>query len=180
MLLAKKKKQNKQKRTKKRRLFNGYSDSPWDDEQTLEIVWWVQSVMTMLKATALSFFFFWPRGIWNLSSLTRDPAHLHPHPTPIGRAESSPLDHQGSPPCTFLKVKVKPLVALLSLTLCSPIDCSPPGFSVHGILQARLLKWAAIPFSRRSSQPRDWTWLTCIAGAFFTVWATREAHSFKW
>ena len=41
------------------------------------------------------------------------------------------------------------------LTLCDPMDCSPPGFSVHEILQARILDWVAIPFSRRSSQPRD-------------------------
>ena len=45
----------------------------------------------------------------------------------------------------------------------------------HGILQARVLEWVAIPFSRGSSQPRDWTWVSCIAGRFFTSWATREA-----
>ena len=44
------------------------------------------------------------------------------------------------------------------LTVCSPTDCSPPGYSVHRILQARILEWVAIPFSRRSSQPRDRTW----------------------
>ena len=49
------------------------------------------------------------------------------------------------------------LVAQLCLTLCDPMDGSPPGSSVHGILQARILKWVAIPFSRGSSQPRDWT-----------------------
>ena len=46
------------------------------------------------------------------------------------------------------------LVAQLSLTLCNPMDCSPPGSSVHGIIQARILKWVAISFSRGSSQPR--------------------------
>ena len=46
---------------------------------------------------------------------------------------------------------------------------SPPGSSVHGILQARILEWVAIPFSRGSSQPRDQTWVSCIAGRFFTV-----------
>ena len=60
-------------------------------------------------------------------------------------------------------------------TLRDPMDCSPPGSSVHGILQARTLEWVAIPFSRGSSQPRDWTWVSCIAGRFFTIWATREA-----
>ena len=61
-------------------------------------------------------------------------------------------------------------------TLCDPMDCSPPGSSVHGILQARVLKWVAIPFSRESSQPRDWIQVSCLAGRFFTIWATREAH----
>ena len=49
-------------------------------------------------------------------------------------------------------------------------------YIVHGILQARILKWAAFLFSRRSSQPRDWTQVSCIAGKFFTMWATREAQ----
>ena len=60
-------------------------------------------------------------------------------------------------------------------TFCNPMDCSPPGSRVHGILQARILKWIAIPFSRGSSQPRDWTQVSCIAGGFFTIWDTREA-----
>ena len=49
------------------------------------------------------------------------------------------------------------LAAQSSPTLCNPMDCSQPGSSVHGILQARVLEWVAIPFSRGSSQPRDWT-----------------------
>ena len=57
--------------------------------------------------------------------------------------------------CMFIKVEVKVLVAQLCLTLCDPMDCSPPGSSAHGILQARVLEWVAIPFSRGSSQPRD-------------------------
>ena len=52
--------------------------------------------------------------------------------------------------------------------LCNPVDCSPPGSSVRGILQARILEWVAIPFSRGSSLPRDRTWVSCIAGRFFT------------
>ena len=59
---------------------------------------------------------------------------------------------------------------------CNRMDCSPPGSSVHGILQARTLEWVAIPFSRESSWPRDRTWVSCIAGGFFTIWATRKAH----
>ena len=59
--------------------------------------------------------------------------------------------------------------------LCKPNNCSPPGSSVHGILQARTLEWVALPFSRGSSQPRDQTRVSHIAGRFFTVWATWEA-----
>ena len=55
------------------------------------------------------------------------------------------------------------------------MDCGPPGFSVHGILQARTLAWAAMPSSRGSSQPRNWTQVSCIAGGLFTIWTTRDA-----
>ena len=59
-------------------------------------------------------------------------------------------------------------------TLCNPMDS--PGFSIHRILQARILKWFAIPFSRGASQPRDWTQVSHMAGGFFTIWTTREAQ----
>ena len=61
------------------------------------------------------------------------------------------------------------LVAQLGPTLCDPVDCSPPGCSIHGILQARILEWVAIPFSRGSSRPRVRTWVSCLAGRFFTI-----------
>ena len=54
------------------------------------------------------------------------------------------------------------LVAQLHPTLCDPMGCSPPGSSVHGILQARILEWVAMPSSRGSSQPRDRTHIACI------------------
>ena len=56
-----------------------------------------------------------------------------------------------------------------SLTLCNPMDCSPPGSSVHGIFQTRVLEWVAISFSRGSSQPRDRTQVSHTAGRCFTV-----------
>ena len=59
-------------------------------------------------------------------------------------------------------------------TLCDPVDCSPPGSSIHGILQARILEWVAISFSRGSSQPRDQTQVSHIAGRRFNLWATRD------
>ena len=61
-------------------------------------------------------------------------------------------------------------------TYCDPIDCSLPGSSVHGIFQARVLEWVAISFSRGSSQSKDRTRVSCIAGRCFTIWATREAQ----
>ena len=54
--------------------------------------------------------------------------------------------------------RLEVLVSQSCLTLCNPMDCSLPGSSVHGFLQARILEWVAIPFSRGSSQPRIWTW----------------------
>ena len=57
--------------------------------------------------------------------------------------------------------------------LCNPIDGSPIGSSDLGILQARILEWVAVSFSRGSSQPSDQTWVFCIADRRFTVWATR-------
>ena len=74
------------------------------------------------------------------------------------------------------KVKVK--VAQLCLTVCDPMDCSLPGASAHGILQVRILEWVAVPFSRRACKPRDWTQVPCIAGGFFTTWATRETQAY--
>ena len=60
-------------------------------------------------------------------------------------------------------------VAQSYLTLCHPMDCSLPGSSVHGLLQARVLEWGAISFSRGSTQPRDRTWVSSIADRRLTV-----------
>ena len=64
-------------------------------------------------------------------------------------------------------------------TLCDPMDCSLSGSSVHGILQARILEWVAIPFSKGSSWPKDQTQVSCIAGRLFTIWTTRKALVFR-
>ena len=66
-------------------------------------------------------------------------------------------------------VYVKVLVAQLCPTLFDPMDCNPPGSSVHGILQAKILEWVAISFSRESFEPKNRTHVTCIAGGFFTT-----------
>jgi len=79
------------------------------------------------------------------------------------------------PVCVFVSVCV--LVVQLYLTLCNPMDRRPtPGSSVHGILQARILEWVAMPSFKRSSPPKNRTWVSYTAGKFFTIRATREAQ----
>ena len=63
------------------------------------------------------------------------------------------------------------IIAQLCLTLCDPME-----YTVHGILQARILEWVAVPFYRGSSKHRDWTQVSWIASGFFSSWATREAQ----
>ena len=72
--------------------------------------------------------------------------------------------------------KVKVLNTDSCLTLCNPMDCSLPGSSVHGMLQARTLEWVAISSSKGSSQPRDQTQVSSTAGRVFTIWATWEGE----
>ena len=68
---------------------------------------------------------------------------------------------------------VKGKVAQLCPTLCDPVD-----YTVHGILQVRIVEWVTIPFSRGSSQPRDQSQVSCTAGRFFTSGATKEAQEY--
>ena len=73
---------------------------------------------------------------------------------------------------------VKALVTQSCLTLCNPMDCSLPGSSVHGLLQAGILEWVAIFFSRGSSQPRDITQVSCITGRLFSHLSQCRGHQF--
>ena len=75
-----------------------------------------------------------------------------------------------------MQVKEKVVVTQSYPTLCNPMDCSPPDSSVQGILQARILEWVAIPFSRGSSWPRAWTRVSCVASRFFTIWAIGKSQ----
>ena len=88
-------------------------------------------------------------------------------------------------------------ITLSCLCLCDPMDCSPPGSSVRGILQARMLEWVAIPFSRGPSPPRDWTHVSCVCllhwqadslplshprsprWATYIPWASRVAQQYR-
>ena len=80
---------------------------------------------------------------------------------------------------TFYNIKVCCAVlghVWLFVTPCTVARQAPLSM---GMLQARILEWVAMPSSRGSSQPRDWTQVSCIAGGFFTVWVTRAAHNIK-
>ena len=70
-------------------------------------------------------------------------------------------------------MKVK---SLSRVRLCDPMECSPPGSSVHGIFQATVLEWVSISISRGSSWPRDRIWVSQIVDRCFTIWATREVY----
>ena len=80
------------------------------------------------------------------------------------------LRHLGNP---YSCAESEVLVVQSCPTLCDPMDCSLPDSAIHGILQARILERVAIPFSRGSSQARYQTQVSCIAGRFFTIRATK-------
>ena len=85
--------------------------------------------------------------------------------------------------CDFLMDFLCACVHAQSLSyvwLCDHMEGILPGSCIHGILQARILEWVAIPFFRGTSQPRDQTWVSCIAGRFLTVWATMEVPNNRW
>ena len=130
----------------------------------------------------------WQQPHWDIRNRSREPQRLWasylghtdlpPNDTclqsfPMGKRRSFYIDMPIISPAIW---KVSVLVAQSCPTLCHPMDCSLPGFSVHGTLQARILEWVAIPFPRASSWPRDWTPVSCITGRFFTVWITREVQ----
>ena len=81
--------------------------------------------------------------------------------------------------CRTPDLRFAVLVAQSCLDSLRLMDWSLPGFSGCGILQARILEWVAFPFSRKSSWPRDWTWVSHIAGRFLTIWGARKAL-FHW
>ena len=86
-----------------------------------------------------------------------------------GRVQARPLGREYKLCSLCVCVCVCVLVIQSCLTLCSHMDCSPPGSSVLGVLQARILEWVAMPFFRESSRFRDRTQVSCSAGRFFIV-----------
>ena len=108
--------------------------------------------------------------------------YLQREKTPGGIYRKSLWKNQNVSRQGHLQQKLIVIVVLVKVihscpTLCNPVHCNLPGSSVHGIHQARLLEWEAIPFCRVSSQLKDQTQVSCIAGRFFTVWNTRKANT---
>ena len=88
-----------------------------------------------------------------------------------GSTASKTLDYQRTNPSRYQIMKESESEVTQSCaTLCDPMDRSLPGFSVHGIFPARVLEWVAISFSRGSSQPRNRTRVSRVAGRRFTLW----------
>ena len=98
------------------------------------------------------------------------PGEFHEPYSPWGCKESDTTEQLS---LALFILWLQMLVAQLCPTLCNSMDCSPPGSSVHGISQARILQWVAISFSRGSSWLRDQTQFCHNAGRFFTIWDTR-------
>ena len=94
--------------------------------------------------------------------------------------QEDPLERKWQPTPVFLPGKFHGQRSLVSLShvwlFCDPMDCSPPGSSVHGISQARILEWIATSFSRGSSQPKDQTCISPISRQILYHWDTGEAH----
>ena len=98
--------------------------------------------------------------------------------SPLDCKEIQPVHPKGNQSWIFIGKKENEVTQSCP-TLWDPMDCSPPGSSVHRILQARTLEWGAISFSRRSFQPRNRTQVSVIAGRFFTNWAKRKAVEYS-
>ena len=137
------------------------------DKNAIRIYWLsIHSAASLCKIWISSIVIMTPIFIWHLFFQIINVTLSHP----VRQFWTSGL--RGLILCVTWGPEKKVLVSQSCLTLCDPVDCSS---SVHGILQAGILEWVVTPFSRRSSWPRDRTWVSCIAGRFTTVWATREA-----
>ena len=153
-------------------------------DKVMVTIWWSASAFwTPVKPLYLS-------SIWNILQVDEIDRKLQCLQLALVDRKGPILPHNNRQPCYTVNTSKVGWIGLQSfvsstificesvshsvLSDCDPINCSTPGSSVHGILQERILKWIAIPFSRGSSWPRDWTWISCIAGRFFTVWTTRE------
>ena len=128
--------------------------------------------LSSLQSTLLSLTSIYSSSKWGLFSLTDFTNSYCMNTMQQGYGDQG-INRRAWVPTLQYRQEVK-VKSLSRVQLCDPMDCSQPGFSIHGIFQARVLEWVAISFSRGSSRPRDWTQVSCIAGRHFTIWATRE------
>ena len=140
--------------------FSNYCAVKWSHTPALVNVLWVKEHVTFMLKKG--------QRVW----LSSSPFPLQWPRRP--RVPAGTVTTVGLPSVSILEtLKWKGKVAQSCLTLCDPMDCSPPGSSVHGIFQARIPEQVAVPFFRGSSQSRDWTHVTHIVGRFLTIWATK-------
>ena len=159
----------------------------------------LQSVSGILPFSLLLYFFIWLHPVlvaahriyfpdqgsnpgllhWEHGVLTTGP----PRKSPIPPSFATTIVCAPSP-LTLMIMEKEKNVKVKSLShvqlFVTPVDCGLPGSSIHGIFQARILEWVATSFSRGSSRPRDWTWVSLMAGRLFTIRATRESLEWLW
>ena len=112
---------------------------------------------------------WWERaslGKQGAASCSSNPQHL------LRRCPRWSWSHNALCKSGWVHFSIESEAAQSCLTLCDPVDCGLPGFSIYGILQARILEWVTISFSRGSSRPRDRTQVSHIGGRCFNLWAT--------
>ena len=139
--------------------------------------------LSRIKQTFSHFFRWEAIYVWDLWQIFHSKEFSSdPHQDPSVKFPSyfSPMEFSSSPGIQqgdihYLR-SVRVSHSVMSDSLWPPMDYRSPGSSVHGILQARILEWVAISFSRGSSWPKDRTWVSCIAGWFFTIWAIGKSQ----
>ena len=153
--------------------FGGCSITPVLDFKMCLFFWAPKVDLSLFAAGSSNFLVF-----HRLNSLSQQP-HIPPWmDVPRPRAMHVTLwDFRSSlcPKCLISLFCY--LVTKLCLTLCNSLECSPPGSSVHGILQARILEWVAISFSRGSSGPKNWTRVSCIGRCIHYHWAVNKLEN---
>ena len=118
--------------------------------------------------------FFWPSRLKSMIHPVTELIYLQL--TLIPKLQLFKFSSQRPAFLTDISHLVGPESESVSPTLCNPMDCSTPGYSIPVILQARTLAWIAISFSRSSSQSRDRTRVSCSAGKFFTIKPLRKLN----
>ena len=146
--------------------FLWFIDSFKNHSRCLFSIYWTKILLAItLCCVWMSYWHFFVMYICNVRACSASSV-VSNSATPWPVACQAPVS-MGFPSWEYWRACAKSLQSYPPL--CDPMDYSPPGFSVHGFLQARLLEWRAFPSSRGSSQSRDWTQVSCIAGRLLTA-----------